>query len=72
MALNNKRVSITAETLQDSTRIANYSAILDVASKKITLTVTHSDDVYKETTRADQEEFETYAYAVLDQITSEA
>lgn len=39
MALNNKRVSITAETLQDSARIANYGAILDVASKKITLTV---------------------------------
>lgn len=34
MALNNKRVNISAETLQGSTRIANYSAILDVASKK--------------------------------------
>lgn len=70
MALNNKRVSISAETLQGTTRIANYSAILDVTTKKVTLTVTHSDDAYKETTRADQEEFETYAYALLDQISA--
>lgn len=72
MALNNKRVTISAETLQDSTRIANYTAILDVASKKITLTVTHSDDAYKEITRADQEDFETYAYGLLDQINSQS
>ena len=69
--LNNKRINISAETLEGTTRVATYLASLDVATKKITLTVVHADDSYKETTRADQEEFETYAYAVLDQISAQ-
>lgn len=72
MALSNKRINVTAETLQDGTRIANYTATLDVASKKVTLTVIHADDKYKETTRADQDAFEKYAYAILDQASSQA
>ena len=70
--LSNKRVTITAETLNGSTRAASYTALLDTTNRKITLNVVHADDSYKETTRADQEQFETYAYSILDQISSQA
>ena len=70
--LSNQRVTITAETLNGSTRAASYTALLDLTNKKVTLNVVHADDSYKETTRADQEEFETYAYSILDQISSQA
>ena len=46
--------------------------LLDLTNKKVTLNVVHADDSYKETTSADQEEVETYAYSILDQISSQA
>ena len=67
--LSNQRVTITAETLIDGTRAASYTALLDLTNRKVTLNVVHADDSYKETTRADQEEFEEKVYPILDQIT---
>ena len=69
MALSNKRVTITAETLIDGTRAASYTALLDLTNRKITLNVVHADENHKDATRADQEKFEAKAYPILDQIT---
>lgn len=66
--LSNPRVTVTAETLNGSTRAASYTALLDLTNNKITLNVVHADDSYKETTRDDQEKFENNAYSILDQI----
>lgn len=70
--LSNTRITITSETLNGSTRAASYTALLDLTNKKVTLNIVHSDDNFKETTREDQENFEAYAYSVLDQIASQA
>lgn len=66
MALSNKRIIITADTVVGSTKVATHSASITVSGddKKMTMTSNYPDkDTYnsnKATVDADQTEFETY------------
>ena len=70
--LNNKRLTIVAETVLDDEKIASYGAILNLDTMELSLTNRHIDKeackLNKELVRADQAEFEDYAYMVQDQL----
>lgn len=70
--LNNKRLTIMADTILDDVKIASYGAVLDLDNMDLSLTSRHVDKeackLNKEIVRADQAEFEDYAYAVQDML----
>ena len=70
--LNNKRLTIVAESILDGVKIASYGAILDLDTMDLSLTNRQIDKeackLNKEIVRADQAEFEDYAYMVQDQL----
>lgn len=72
--LNNKRLTIVAESILDDVRIASYGAVLNLDDMDLSLTSRHIDKeackLNKEIVRADQAEFEDYAYAVQDMLSS--
>lgn len=70
--LNNKRMTIVADTIVDDVKIATYGAILDIATGELSLTARNIDNnackVYKDIVRADRAEFEDFAYMMQDTI----
>lgn len=70
--LNNTRLTIVAETVLDDEKIASYGAILNLDTMELSLTNRYIDKeackLNKELVRADQAEFEDYAYMVQDQL----
>lgn len=70
--LSNKRLTIVAETVLDDVKIASYGAILNLDDMDLSLTSRQIDKEAckhnKEIVRADQAEFEDYAYMVQDQL----
>lgn len=68
--LSNKRMTLVAETIIDDVKVASYGAILDLSSMDLSFTSRQIDKgackAYKEVVRADQAEFEDYAYTVQD------
>lgn len=70
--LNNKRLTIVAETVLDDEKIASYGAILNLDTMELSLTSRHVDEeackLNKELVRADRAEFEDYAYMIQDQL----
>jgi hypothetical protein len=68
--LNNKRITILADTIVGDAKIASFGAILDTVTMELSLTSRHVDKeackVHRDTVRADQHEFEDYAYALQD------
>lgn len=73
--LNNKRLTIVAETVLGGEKIASYGAILNLDTMELSLTSRHIDKeackLNKELVRADQAEFEDYAYMLQDRLLSE-
>lgn len=70
--LNNKRLTIVAETILDDAKIASYGAILNLDDMDLSLTSRYIDKdtckFNKEVVRADLAEFEDYAYKVQDKL----
>ena len=74
MALSNKRLTIIAESVVDDEKIASYGAILDLNNLELSLSNRHIDKeackTHRDIVRADQAEFEDYAYMIQDQLKS--
>ena len=72
MALSNKRLTIVGETVVDDVKIASFGAILNLDDMGMSLTTRKIDEhackIYRDTVRADQAEFEDFAYEVQEQI----
>ena len=70
--LSNKRLTIVAETVVDEVKIASYGAILNLESMDLSMTTRYIDKdackEHKDIVRADQAEFEDYAYSVQDML----
>lgn len=70
--LNNKRMTIVADTVIDDTKIATYGAILDLVTGELSLTARNIDNeackVNKDIVRADRAEFEDFAYMMQDMV----
>lgn len=70
--VSNKRLTIVAETILDDAKIAAYGAVLNLENMELSLTSRYLDKeackVNKEIVRADQAEFEDYAYLIQDQL----
>lgn len=68
--LNNKRMTIVADTVVDESKIATYGAILDLITGELSLTARNIDNAacktHKDIVRADRNEFEDFAYAMQD------
>lgn len=71
--LNNQRITIIADTVVDDVKIASYGAVLDVATGRLSLTSRYIEEeackTFKETVRAERNEFEAFAYAIQDVVT---
>ena len=74
--LNNKRMTIIADTVVDEAKIATYGAILDLITGELSLTTRNIDNdackTHKEVVRADRAEFEDFAYMMQDMIAPKA
>lgn len=70
--LSNKRLTIVAETILDDAKIASYGAVLNLENMELSLTSRYLDKeackVNREIVRADQAEFEDYAYLIQDRL----
>lgn len=70
--LNNKRMTIVADTVVDEVKIATYGAILDLVTGELSLTARNIDNnackIYKDIVRADRAEFEDLAYMMQDTV----
>lgn len=68
--LSNTRITIVAETVVDDVKIASFGAILNTDTNDLSLTTRHIDKeackIHKDIVRADQAEFEDYAYNLQD------
>lgn len=72
--LNNKRLTIMGDTVLDDVKIASYGAILNLDNMDLSFTSRQVDKeackLNKEIVRADQAEFEDFAYALQDILLS--
>lgn len=70
--LTEKKLSFTAKTFVDDVEIANYGAVLTVADGDISFYSRQLDKQAckenRDIVRADQAEFEDFAYAIADKI----
>lgn len=73
--LTNKRLTIVSDTVIDDVKIASFGAILNLDTMELHMTSRHIDrdacKTYKDVVRADQAEFEDYAYSVQDMLKSD-
>lgn len=74
--LNNKRITIVADTVVDEAKIATYGAILNAETGDLSLTARNIDNdacrTHKDIVRADRAEFEDFAYMLQDLVKPEA
>lgn len=70
--LNNKRVTITADSVMDDAKIASYGAILNTDTGELSLTsrnINHEAcKEHRDIVRAERAEFEDFAYMVQDRL----
>jgi hypothetical protein len=70
--LTNKRMTLVSDVVVDDVKIASFGAIIDLDTNDISLTSRHIDKdackVHRDVVRADQKEFEDYAYSVQDMV----
>lgn len=68
----NTRITIIADTVVDEVKIASYGVILNAETNGLSLTTRHIDKeackFHKDIIRADQAEFEDYAYNLQDML----
>lgn len=70
--LSNHKISIIADTIVSDVRIASHSASLNVKTAELTMGTRHIDKdackTHRDTVRADQKEFEDFAYSLQDMV----
>lgn len=70
--LSNKKISIVADTYIDDEKIAAYGAVLNLDNMELTMTGRYINKefckLHRDIVRADQAEFEDYAYALQDKL----
>ena len=70
--LNNKRLTIIADTVVDENKIATFGAVLDLDDMDLSFTSRYIDKeackIHRDMVRKDQAEFENYAYNLQDQL----
>lgn len=70
--LNNKKITIVADSNVDDVKIATFGAVLDTNSMELTMTGRYIDKdackSYRDIVRADQAAFEDYAYGLQDNL----
>ena len=70
--LSSTRITIMSDVIVDEVKIASFGAILNAETNDLSLTTRHIDKeackIHKDIVRADQAEFEDYAYALQDQL----
>ena len=70
--LSSTRITIVSDVIVDEVKIASFGAILNAETNDLSLTTRHIDKeackIHKDIVRADQAEFEDYAYALQDQL----
>ena len=70
--LTNTRITIVADTIVDEVKIASFGAILNAETNDLSLTTRHIDKeackIHRDIVRADQTEFEDYAYSLQDML----
>ena len=70
--LANNRITIVADTVVNDAKIASFGAILNVDTMELSLTTRHVDKdackTHRDIVRADQKEFEDYAYSLQDML----
>lgn len=68
--LDNKRLTIVADTVVDDVKIARFGAVLNLDNLELSMSSSYLDKdackTHKEIVRADQATFEDYAYEVQD------
>lgn len=74
--LNNKRLTIVADTIVDDVKIARFGAVIDLDTFDLSMSSSHLDKdackTHRDVVRADQSEFEDYAYEVQDMLKAAA
>lgn len=67
-----KKIIITGNTVVDEVEIASYSAVLNTNDMDLSLISRYVDKeackIHKDIVRADQAEFEDYAYSLQDML----
>lgn len=70
--LNNKKITIVADSNVDDVKIATFGAVLDVNNMELSMTGRYIDKEacksHRDIVRDDQAEFEDYAYALQDTL----
>lgn len=70
--LNNKRLTIIADTVVDENKIATFGAVLNLDDMDLSFTSRYIDKeackIHRGMVREDQAEFENYAYDLQDQL----
>ena len=68
--LNNKKITIVADSNVDDVKIATFGAVLDINNMELSMTGRYIDKdackSYRDIVRADQAAFEDYAYSLQD------
>lgn len=74
--LDNKRITIIADTVVDGAKIAAHGAVININNMGMELTSRHIDKdackTYRDMVRADQAEFEDAAYEIQELLSSMA
>ena len=70
--LDNKRITIVGESLVDGEKIATFGAVLNLNDMELSMTGRYIDKeackAHRDIVRADQSEFEDYAYMLQDTL----
>ena len=70
--LSGKRISIVADSVIDGEKVASFGAVLNPETLEMSMTGRYINKdackVHRDIVRADQAEFEDYAYAVQDTL----
>lgn len=70
--MNNKRLTIMADTIIDENKIATYGAILNMDTGELSFSARNIDNeackIHKDVVRKDRAEFEDMAYVLQDML----
>lgn len=70
--LANRKISITAVTVIENEEIAKHGAAIDIETGDISFYCTRTNEakckMYREAVRADQAEFEDFAYGIQEEV----
>lgn len=70
--LTNKKISIVADSILNEERIATFGAVLNIDNLELSMTGRYINKEackdYRDIVRADQADFEDYAYSIQDSL----